>query len=183
MYTLQYFNLTIENCENTNYSFLTALFKEHQEKEDTVGNLQKEKERLQLQIQDMNRQLDQVWPSQQQQQQQSQQLQQQSSSSQQLPVVQHPDGPTGNGPPSTSSSKKEQVGPQVFILFKSPSTQKCMLNKPGGLNSPPQFKSKISRNVKTYFLKLFRLSRPSRTTFETVSIEESQSKSLDRYHI
>ncbi len=107
--------------------FLTALFKEHQEKEDTVGNLQKEKERLQLQIQDMNRQLDQAWPSQQQQQQsqqqQSQQLQQQSSSSQQLPVVQHPDGPTGNGPPSTSSSKKEQIGPQVFILFKSRSTQ------------------------------------------------------------
>ena len=95
-------------CSSTAISF-TALFKQHQENEDAIGVLQKEKDRLELQIQDLNRQQEQQqWQPQQQQQQQ-----QQVSSSPHFPVVQHPNGPTGMGSPSTSSTRKEQLGPQV----------------------------------------------------------------------
>ncbi len=88
-----------------------ALFKQHQENEDAIGVLQKEKDRLEIQIQDLTRQQEQQWQPQQQQQQP-----QQVSSSPQFPVVQHPNGPTGMGSPSTSSTRKEQqLGPQVHF--------------------------------------------------------------------
>ena len=91
------------------------MFKEHQGNEDVISNLQKDKERLELQIQDMTSQQQQQQQDQQQQQQQQQQLHQhqQSSSSQVFPVVQQPEGPTGNNRLSTPSVKKESQGPQV----------------------------------------------------------------------
>jgi chromosome segregation ATPase len=98
-----------------NFSFI-ALFKQTQENEDTIGLLQKEKERLEIQIQDLTRQqeLQQWQPQQQLSSKQQQQQQQQQVSSQQLPIVQHPNGPTGMGFPSTST-KKDQLSPQVPI--------------------------------------------------------------------
>ena len=90
------------------------MFKQTQENEDTIGVLQKEKERLEIQIQDLTRQQEVQSKSQQwQPQQQLSSKQQQLSSSQQLPIVQHPNGPTGMGFPSTSSTKKDQLNPQV----------------------------------------------------------------------
>ena len=91
------------------------MFKQTQENEDTIGVLQKEKERLEIQIQDLTRQQEVQSKSQQWQPQQqlSSKQQLQLSSSQQLPIVQHPNGPTGIGFPSTSSTKKDQLNPQV----------------------------------------------------------------------
>ena len=91
------------------------MFKQTQENEDTIGVLQKEKERLEIQIQDLTRQQEVQSKSHQWQPQQqlSSKQQLQLSSSQQLPIVQHPNGPTGMGFPSTSSTKKDQLNPQV----------------------------------------------------------------------